>query len=523
MGGVINIITRKPVDKPVSFTAKGGYGTWDTWDGGATLSGKVKRFGYCLAYKHLESDGYNPTIPEERGLYDIDRYLEEDHVRTKFTFDVTEESTLSVGYLHFEDKRGEGEKIRHPDGVYRSWDTNGVNADYNWVIDESQWQLSGFYNKEYYFWNRERMKKGKYTWYHVDVDRIDAGASLQTTLPINSRLLLTTGVDYRHGSVDGADKYIIENDAPSDTVVTNKGKQDSYSIFVNNEIQMGEKAILHVGARYDYVKSHDGSYHNPTGKPKSQDYDDETWNRLSPKAALLYHLTDVTSLRASVGTAFRAPILDDLYRSGIFRGRVYEANPKLGPEKTISYEVGISHSFTKEFSVNLTGYYTEVEDFFYAVEIGTKLYQRQNVGKVKIHGVELEADYHMNSWLSAFGNLTWNHSEIDEFQENPELEGKVLEYTPRYKANMGLSLSHPNICQVELVGRYVDEMFSDPENTEEDKLDDYFVVDLKISREFTKHVKVFLDITDLFDKEYKTSSDSLSPGRYIYGGVTLRF
>ncbi|GAB6163934.1 TonB-dependent receptor [Desulfothermus naphthae] len=527
MGGVINIITRRPEHKPIRLDVRGSYGNWDTWNAGTTVSGTFNKFGYYLSYDHLDSNGYNPTPSEERTPYDIKRYLEEDHFWTKFTYKLTDTSSVSIGYLHFEDERGEGEKYRHPDGVYRSWDTDSGNLAFKFLLGRSEWLIRGFYNEEDYFWNRERFRRGRYTWYKVDVERIDSGATIQTTFPIINWIILTSGFDYKYGSVDGKDGYILERNRPSNKKVLNEGKQYSLSPFINTDLQVSRHLSCSLGLRYDYVKSYDGSFYDSSGFLKSQDYDSKTWDEISPKVALLYRINSSTSLRASVGKAFRAPILDDLYRSGIFRGRIYTPNPKLGPEKLITYELGIKHYFTKNLSVELSGYYTDADDFFYPIRIGIDpntgrdLYQRQNVGEVDIYGIEFQTDFRINSYLSSFGNVTWNESEIDEFDPNPDLEKNELEYTPNVKANIGLLFSHPKICQAQIVGRYVGEMYSNPENTEE--LDDHFVVDLKISRKFYNHVTLYLNIMNLFDEDYEEYPDSEAPGFFVMGGIRLKF
>ncbi len=102
--------------------------------------------------------------------------------------------------------------------------------------------------KEDYFWNRESLSKGRYTWYKVNVDRVDSGGSLQTTFPILSWNLLTTGFDFRYGSVDGNDNDVIRNDKPSDTVVHNEGKQELYSLFLANPFLRCLR-LLHPGQR----------------------------------------------------------------------------------------------------------------------------------------------------------------------------------------------------------------------------------------------------------------------------------
>jgi iron complex outermembrane receptor protein len=530
MGGVINIISRKPDSaKPMAFEARGMYGSFNTLDTGGTLSGQVDGFQYHISFDHLDSDGYNPVPEEERTEYDIERYLQEDHLKTRFAYELPNGASVSLGYLFFDDKRGEGEKIRHDDGVYRKWKTNSLNLDYDWRTGAADWTLKIGYNKEDYFWNREQMKKGLYTLYEVDVDRVDSSGSVQATFPVRDSHLLTTGIDFRYGSVDGNDIDIIRNDNPSDTVVHNEGKQLSYSFFLNDQIKTGERMVVDAGVRYDYVKGYDGRFSDSSGFLSNEVHPDKNWSHLSPKVAVLYRITDKTVLRASIGTAFRAPILDDLYRSGILRGKIYAANPDLGPEKLISYEAGINHTFSEEVSFGVSGYFSQGKDFFYPVEVGIDpytgrdLYMRKNIGKVHIYGGEFEADWKMNDMFTFFGNYTFNVSKIEEFDEQPELESKYLEDSPRHKANLGMTFSHPDMFRAGITGRYVGDRYGDTENTAEGELEDYLVLDLKILKEFTQYCEVYVDVLNLFDKEIMYSSDFEGPGVEIRGGLTLRF
>ena len=528
MGGVINLISRKSGRKPIGFAARGMYGTFNTWDAGATLTGETNNFGYYISYDHLSSDGYNPVPEEERTEYDVKRSLEEDHVKTKFSYEFANKSKISLGYLFFDDKRGEGTKIRDDDGVYRKWKTNNVSLAYDWSIGATDWGFKAYYNKEDYFWNRESISGGKYTLYEVDSDRVDAAGSIQTTFPVSSWNLFTTGFDFRFGSVDADDTDIIRKDKPSDTVVHNEGKQNTYSVFLNDQMTFGERVIVDAGLRYDYVKSYDGKYSDSSGFLPSRVYPDESWDHLTPRVGALYRITDDTSVRGSIGTAFRAPILDDLYRSGILRGKIYAANPDLGPEKTISYEAGVNHNFFQNLSCGLSAYFTRGDDFFYPIEIGIDpatgrdLYQRQNVGEVNIYGVEVEGDWKINEMFTLFGNYTFDVSKIDKFAQQPELEGKYLMDMPRNKANLGVTFYHPDIFRAEMVGRYVGKRYGDNENSPEEELDDYVVFDLKLMRGFTRYCEAYVDIVNLFNKKIMYSSDYEGTGFEIRVGVSFK-
>ncbi|MBW1679045.1 MAG: TonB-dependent receptor [Deltaproteobacteria bacterium] len=522
MGGVINIITRSPEDRPVSLALNSRFGSWRTWGMEGTISGKVGKLGYYISNNHLESDGYQTTPGEDQSPYDIKKDLEEDHLWTKFTYDFTDQASLSLGYLHFEDERGEGEKIYHPEGIYRSWDTDGVDLTYKNTWGKFDWLARGFFREEDYYWNRERLRRGRYTRYEVDVKRKDGGATIQTSFPRLPWGTLTTGFDYKYGSVDGKDDYKTEV-----LVIQNEGKQRTFSFFFNDEIKIKKRLVLNIGGRYDYTKSFDGTFSDPSGFLASRDFSDESWGEFSPRVGALYHLNESTSLRASIGKAFRAPILDDLYRNGIFRGKFYNANPDLDPETLITYEVGIDHYLTESILVRFSGYYTDAEDFFYPIRIGSDpdtgrdVFQRMNVGEVEIYGFEAEATYQINPRWSVFGNFTWNRSRIDEFGPDRTLEGNDLEYTPRVKGNIGVSFFDPKICRVELVGRYVDEMYTNSDNDEE--LNDYLTVDLKLSRKIGKFGEASLDIMNILDEDYEEYSDSRAPGRVIMGMITLKY
>lgn len=529
MGGVINIISKKPDEKPVAVEANASYGTFDTLETGGGLSGKLDTFGYDISYNRLESDGYNPVPEEERSESDVARYLEENHFNAKITYELPNRSDLSLSHLFYDDKHGEGTKIRHNDGVYRKWKTNATNVDYEWSSGPMDWAFKAYYNNEDYFWNRESLRNSAYTWYQVDVDRIDDGASLQSTFPILSAHLITSGIDYKFGSVDGGDYYIISRDSASDDVVHNEGKQQTYSLFINDHYNANDEIIVDTGIRYDYVKSYDGSFSDSSGSLQSEVFPDENWSHVSPKVAALYRIGDNTTIKGSIGTSFRAPILDDMYRNGILRGKIYAANPDLGPEKLISYEAGMDHQFAEAFSAGVSGYYSVGDDFFYPIMVGIDastgrdLYQRKNIGSVHIYGLEWEVQWVAGEMFKVSGNYTYNVSKIDSFSEQPELEGKYLEDSPVHKAGISLSFQHPSVFRAEISGRYVGERYGDTDNTEEEKLDPYFVANLKISRDFSEHLSAYATVDNLFNNKILYSSDYEGPGTVLRVGAALKF
>jgi len=536
MGGVINIVTKKPTET-LSTNLKLRCGSLKTFGGDLLIRGKAGKLGAKLSTTYLQSDGYDPEPPEKRDKYNIKRDLKQGILTAGLSYDITERSSLSVGYSRFDDHRGEGKKYRHEKGVYREWDTDAFDLSFKSKtgIGGSPLNLKAnlYYNVEHYYWNRERLRKGKYTWYEVNVPRVDGGAMIQASLTSDlmggkAKGTLTVGIDGRYGSVEGEDAYRIKNDKPSNLKVTNRGKQQNISLFAQGYVGISRVNLL-LGARYDFIRSYDGEFKDPSGFLPSKSYDEKRWSGFSPRIGLVYHLRDDTRLRLSLGGAFRAPILDDLYRNGIFWGRIYKANPELEPERIFSAEIGAEHEIGDLLQAELSAYYSVGGDYFYPIKVGKDpntgrdLYQRQNVGKVEIYGLEPGLTVRPAEGLKCFANLTLNSSKIKEFKPNPELEGKYLEYTPRLKANVGLLYSNPSILTASLVWRYVGGMYVDPENTEKRKIDPYYVIDLKLSRQIARYGDISVDIKNLLDREYVEREDYLDPGRFIVFSVNLKY
>ena len=529
MGGVINIITKKP-SEGFSAELRPLYGSLNTLGCDLVLLGKRDRLGLKLSASYLASDGYISEPPEERDEYTIKRDLKQSTVSCRMSYDLSESSTVSVGYSRFDDHRGEGKRYRHEEGVYRRWDTDAFDLEYRTRGKfPLEFKTKLYCNVEHYYWNRERMRKGKYTWYEVTVPRVDGGAMIQASFDTDfggAEGVLTSGLDYRYGSVHGEDAYRIKKDRPSDLKITNRGKQQTVSFFVQECLKTSRMNIL-LGGRYDLIRSYDGKFEDPSGFLPSEKYGEKRWKGFTPRLGLVYLPREGTRLWASVGSAFRAPILDDLYRNGIFRGRIYKANPELEPETITSAEVGVEHRIGKAFKVRLSAYYSVGRNYFYPVKVGKDpdtgrdLYQRQNIGKVKIYGLEPELSYSPTEGLRCFANATLNSSKIAEFRPRPELEGKYLEYTPKFKANVGILYADPKLFAVGLIWRYVGKVYVDPENT--GKIDPYYVVDLKLSRQIGRYGEVSVSVKNLLDREYLEREDSLDPGRLVTFSVKLKY
>ncbi|WP_139853037.1 TonB-dependent receptor domain-containing protein [Acinetobacter pullicarnis] len=267
------------------------------------------------------------------------------------------------------------------------------------------------------------------------------GRKLENTdLTIDSRFILPLN---NHKLTVGAE---YKDNKTIDTAAGNgiKFKQDSWSLFAEDEWSLKENLTLTFGGRYEDHSAFGGEF--------------------TPRAYLVWNTNDYWTLKGGVSTGYKVPTANDLH-DGIngftAQGRsVTLGNPNLKPEKTTNYELGFIFDNLNNFTLTTTGFYTEFKDIIISnaqsfenclwedrkpgtapatncMTVGNFSYQENftfkgNADKAKSYGVELSAKYDINDAFNIKANYTWLESEITE----GKTKGQSIENTPRHAANL---------------------------------------------------------------------------------------
>ena len=581
MGGVVNMITKMPEKR--EFTVKEGYGSaWNRGDAPndlktfyASYGDKIDKLRIFVSYADKATNGYvntfnTQTAKPTAGLTGwtattdrtgSSRYLignqgqndaMADNETIKVGYDFSETSKVLLSYMrgHYTYSYG------IPDSYLRNTAGDPVYA-YGTVKQGTYLSSGGgstiqnIYNVQYE--GRFSSVKMKLNAGLVDVPTdyyanptsatatISGGpgvltsstsgannADLQLTMPAFDRHILTFGGTYRNGWSNQTNTNLTlwrDTGSPSTLNYQSQGKDRTYALFIQDEIMLTEKLTAYIGAREDWWETYDGFANQvgTAGYPKY--YDSRNASNFSPKGALVYKPFELTTLRASAGTAFRPPTVYELYVTTTSSGITYEGAPSLKPETTTSWDAGIDQGLWKGAKIKARYFENYISDLIYAKTVSATLQQKLNAGKAESKGIELEVEQKFDKWLRLFANFTYTGGYIKENSAAPTSVDRRMTYVPDMMFNVGGDFDKGPVG-LTVIGRYVGKRFASDDNSDKinsvyGSYDPFLTADAKIRYKVSNWATASFSVNNICDEKYYTYY--LSPGRSWFLDLTLKF
>jgi outer membrane receptor protein involved in Fe transport len=199
-------------------------------------------------------------------------------------------------------------------------------------------------------------------------------------------------------------------------------------------------------------------------------------------------------INASGYGAFRAPTLNELYRSFRVGDTLTQANPRLTEEKLSGIETGVTWSRTDE-RLRLRGvFYRAVIDDPVANVTQTATptlitRERQNLGRTRSQGLTFEAETAVGPWIQASAGYTFVDARIQEFSVERAIEGNRIPQVPRSHFTFEGRFSRPTLFTLVLQARWVGAQFEDDQNRL--TLPSCLSIDGRVSRQVSKRFEVF--------------------------------
>ncbi|MEZ5535711.1 MAG: TonB-dependent receptor [Thiolinea sp.] len=306
-----------------------------------------------------------------------------------------------------------------------------------------------------------------------DTKRTTAGLQAESQFGASG---LVYGVDFQNDEVDSTTPYV-------------ESSRDNTGIFASYELKSGANSFA-AAVRND---------------------DNEQFGKHTTGSVALGHeLDNGVRLKASYGTAFRAPNFNDLYwpDDGSFSG-----NPDLNPEKSKTLELGVAGELEQgNWAVNV--FDTRVDDLIsYVYNAATYSGTMENVDKAKIRGIELEARQRVADWTFA-ANATYQQTEnLTGFNK-----GKQLTRRPEKVLNLSADRQFGPL-ELGVAVHAEGARYMDAANT--DRLGGFTTVDLRGRYQLAKDWSVSAKVGNLLDKEYEMVRNYNQDG--INGLITLEY
>jgi iron complex outermembrane receptor protein len=321
---------------------------------------------------------------------------------------------------------------------------------------------------------------------------------------------LTVGTAYRHDQANN-DEYTLgdwtDDDSRTARYATAAGRTQTLGIYAQDDWALRHDLTAHLGLRYDHWESSDGRIRTPgwTSNRVFTDYPTRSEAAWSPKLALVWQTLPGLSLRSSLGSAFRAPTVYELYRTTRIASTTYQANPDLKPETVTTWDLGADLRAWQGGEIKLTLFANRLHDLVYTQGNGP-VRQRINLERAESHGLTASVTHRFSPASQLFANATLTDSAVRKNSLAPGTEGKRLTYLPKYQASLGGD-TQIGPWTLAATARYASKQYSNDDNSDDAKsafggYDAYVVAESKMTYRLDKRTAVSLAVDNLFDRAY---------------------
>lgn len=532
MGGVINIITRKPVKKGFATSLDTRYGRYETTDTKVYHSGAFDKFSYAFSGGYLGSHGFNglPLHKEgkgpKKGYNDDPERLKSWNAFLALNYEFDETSDMSVtGDLSSYKRTGQyvfdsGYRLydydRHGIGVRYHKDFGVVDStlSFRWDHTESDFDNIGGKTNAYYIDSTNPTKQNQYS-----IDQ-------SNTFQIGEYNLITLGLAGSYADYDKQYDYSSRS--------SYKGRErwvdaSQFNIagYVQDEISLFDGTFFIVpGVRYD-IWSTKGTSHDSLLSAEDSDHPSRDYYRASPKLGLRWNpMNNLIILRSNYGEAFRIPNFDELYGDYKSSNTVYLGNSGLKPEKSRTWDIGIDVNPTDKLTFSVTGYKTWAENYIASVSTkdgDTTYSQKQNLDKVTILGAEANIEYRpTEAWkLFVNGNVV-----------NPEIrsgasQGSQVENIPLETATLGVTFSDPKWFTFTANATWVGRIWVDAKNDTGNAEGEFWIGSFRVSKKFDFErywIEPYVEMQAVTnEKEVRYNNTNRVPINMFFAGVKAGF
>jgi vitamin B12 transporter len=489
IGGVINVIT-KSGSGPAQFSAGIETGSFDTFNQVGEISGSLDQFHYAATVEHFHA-GSTPVTPLDLlppGQARINDYDDNLTESTKLGFNVTDQFDLGL-------------VARYTDTHLR---LTGENYDNYPAPDTPDTAQSENNTKQYYT--------------RATAHLVSFGGAFEQTLGAaysNVKSYEYSPLDYEPGESESdyfgarvkfdwqgniklapGEQLLLGGEHERDSITAPISASTTIeSGYAELQSALGNNIFNALNVRYD----------------NNDRFGSEVTYRLAPTYLIL---DSGTKLKASVGTGFKAPTLNQMFQN--FPDFDFFGNPDLKPETSLGYDVGFEQALLNQrLNFGATYFRNNIKNLIATNAEDTSY---TNIGRVTTQGVESFVSYQPLTALILRLDYTYTEATDDildqELLRRPKHKGSL---NAEWHATTRWSLNATLLS----VSSWVDgnRDFSIPRLN----APGYTTVDVAAGYELSGHWALTARITNLLNRHYENPDGFDQPTIGAYAGIKAKY
>jgi vitamin B12 transporter len=451
IGGVVQVFTRRGEGAFQPYAGVGA-GTYNTYQVNAGFTGAQAQWDYAVGATKEKSQGFNVKQGNNSDIDGYDSHSETARLGLQINKDHKLEATLLQSRM---DAQYDSSSVEDDHNV-ETIQTTGLNWTAQWT--------PGYQSKLL-------LTRSRY-------DYITQPGSKYATNTVLRNYVFQN--DYSMDIHRFQANLERREDALDNTSTTPAGTERSQNALALGYGLMLEQHSLQLNARHD----------------TDSDFGDKN----TAQAAYAYELNDAWQLRASAGSAFRAPTLFQRFYK-------YGGNAGLEPESSDNIEAGLKYAYQND-SLSLVAYRNRISnliDYFYATG---ECNCYENIDHARLQGLTL-------SVATRYRDVNFSGS-YDRLDAKNTDTGKAL----ARRADNSLKLAADTQWQAWQLGgewQWVDKRFDDKAN--KTVMPSFQLFNLWGQRQIDKDFSLLLRLNNAFDQSYQLANGYYTAGRNVFVGV----
>ena len=518
LGGVIQFLTRPA--HPAGISLETSYGNENTPDLSLWAGGEKGGWESTFGGEVFRTDGYFLVPEADRGS--VDRQASSSHGTADLMIGhkIGAENEIFARGWYMDDSRNNGTVVQiNSDRLGQG--ALGANLQ-STALGSLQLRFYGM--AESYHQTFSAVLTGRNKEFLTDDQYIPAqgvGGSALWTRQLGKRQTLVAGFD-EHEEIGHSNDFLFSGSNGSHLRNTfSGGHQRTVGVFGEDLIQIAPGWTLALSARVDDWRNFDALLKCvPFGQscvPPLTVYPARSYDAFDPLAVLIHQVNSHVSWSASAYRAFRAPTLNELYRSFRQGSTVTNGNPSLRAERLTGGEAGINvFGFDRRLELRGVFFYNQMVDPIANVTLSETpsliTAQKENLGRTSATGFEIDGIARITNRFRLVAGYQYVNAKVISFPTappSPSLVGLWVAQVPHNMATFEARYDNPKILSASLQGLVAGKQFNDDLN--QFPLGSFLVLDAMVYRSVGHGAEVYAAVENFTNDRYTVAYASTTP------------